>query len=159
MRASGDPRGPCAERSNGGQSAGRPPRKPTRATALGNRQPLLSEAARWRLPDVTGGGYPFPVQGGSSDCSGIRDCERAGHSGQEGETRGCSAWLSGWPGAQLGAELRALRASPGAAAQPGSAAGAVGGGPRCPDSQVSLGDCPWLGFQRATGPPPPRDQP
>lgn len=71
----------------------------------------------------------FPALDGSSDCGGIRDCERAGHSGQEGETRGRSAWLSGWPGVQPGAELGALRARSGATAQLGSAAGAVGGGP------------------------------
>lgn len=113
---------------------------------------------RSRQPDVTRGGHTFPAQDGSSDCGGIRDCERAGHSGQEGETRDCSAWLSGWPGASPCAELGALRARSSAACSArASQCLRRGGGPGCPETpaaehlQVAT---PYLGFRGRWGPPP-----
>lgn len=113
-------------------------------------------AAPWRQPDVRRGGSPFPAQDGSSDCGGIRDCERAGHSGQEGETRGCSAWLSGWLGAPPAAALRALRARSGAACSARAPSACCGGRarwlPRDPGGRASPGGCPRLGLQRAMGP-------
>lgn len=121
----------------------------TAANASGSRQPP-PEAARSRQPDVMRGRRTFPALDGSSDCGGIRDCERAGHSGQEGETRGRSAWLS--LGCQAGPACSREPSSgfcrPGLAPLPGSARRRVlrGAGPAPP------GGSPRLGLRRAKGP-------
>lgn len=125
-------------------------RRTTEVNASGSRQPP-PEAARSRQPDVMRGRRAFPARDGSSDCSGIRDCERAGHPGQEGETRGWSARLSSWPGVQPGAELGALQARPVATALPRLGGRCCGGRARRSRGQASPGGSPPPGAPEGDG--------
>lgn len=108
-------------------------------------------------------GRALPARAGSPDCRGIRDGERAGHSGQEGEIRDLLIFAGSpgrWPlpGAGFvalqGRDVRAwccLRSS-------GRGRGRGWEALVAKEPPVEPGD-PDLGSEAATGAGPPRDRP